>query len=198
MAYKDPSSCAGTQPAAGEGRTEPLLEMRDVSKSFVSDKTQAPALRNVSLSLGPGVFTAVQGRSGSGKTTLLNVCSTLLTPDSGRILYRGRDITALAPHELDRLRHEHFAVIFQFHHLLPYLTALENTLLPFMNRMRPVTAEEREAARQCLARVGLAGKEDRLPGRLSGEAKADYVNGVLTVTVHKAEDAKPRKIAING
>ena len=70
--------------------------------------------------------------------------------------------------ELNALRHGDFSMIFQMHHLLPYLTALENVMLPFMNTLRPVNGDLRARAVECLARVGLAGKEERLPGKLSG------------------------------
>ena len=69
---------------------------------------------------------------------------------------------------LNRLRHADFSVIFQFHHLVPYLTALENTLLPFMRTIKPTSRELVERGRECLERVGLAGKENRLPSNLSG------------------------------
>jgi len=145
-----------------------VLIATDIAKTFCQDGPDAPALRGVSLTVPEGRFLSIVGRSGSGKSTLLNILSTLLRPDSGSLTWQGQDLTDLLPAELDRLRRQDFAVIFQLHHLLPYLTALENTLLPFLHRLRPVTREQRERARAALARVGLSGKEDRLPGALSG------------------------------
>jgi putative ABC transport system ATP-binding protein len=144
--------------------TANMLQAIDVSKSF----GDTPVLRQVSVDIEAGQFACVVGRSGSGKSTLLNVLSSLLRPDSGRVMYRGQEVSAMGEGQLNSLRHGDFSVIFQLHHLLPYLTALENVMLPYMNTLRPVSAAIRAKARDCLARVGLNGKEDRLPGRLSG------------------------------
>jgi len=145
-----------------------MLEARNIAKSYASAEGPAPVLRDVSLTLEQGEFLAIVGRSGSGKSTLLNILSTLLAPDAGQVLYRGRDITRLPEAELSALRRRDFAVVFQMHHLLPYLTALENVLLPFMAGLAPAPRSAVARARECLDRVGLAGKHHRLPGRLSG------------------------------
>jgi len=141
-----------------------MLQAVNVSKTF--GDTQV--LRDVSVSINPGEFACVIGRSGSGKSTLLNVLSTLLRPDTGSVLYRGDNVTAMSESRLNALRHHDFSIIFQLHHLLPYLTAVENVMLPFMNSLTPVSPAIRDKARECLRRVGLSGKEDRLPGKLSG------------------------------
>ena len=141
-----------------------MLKAVKVTKAYGGTQV----LREVSLKVGRGQFVCVSGRSGSGKSTLLSVLSTLTRPDSGQVFYRERDITAMNETGLDRLRHGEFSIIFQMHHLLPYLTALENVTLPFMNTVKPVSRDIRAKALDCLARVGLAGKEDRLPGNLSG------------------------------
>lgn len=145
-----------------------MLEAKNITKTFQSEGVHTPALRDVSLSLDAGEFVSIVGRSGSGKTTLLNVLSTLLAPDKGQILYQGDDVTGFAPKRLNELRNRDFAVVFQFHYLLPYLTAQENVLLPFMNGLGPVGREEIARAEQCLERVGLGGKGGKLPGHLSG------------------------------
>jgi ABC-type lipoprotein export system ATPase subunit len=146
-----------------------MIQASNITKTYAGGENGgAPALRGVSLSVNEGDFLCVVGRSGSGKSTLLHVVSTLLHPDSGEILYQGRDLTRLPEPDLNRLRLGDFSMVFQMHHLLPYLTALENTLLPFMSRLTPVSAEEMETAKSSLAKVGLAGKENRLPGNLSG------------------------------
>ena len=150
----------------------PILNAVDVTKSFTQadsgDGSPTQALKGVSLSVAPGEFVSIVGRSGSGKSTLLSVLSTLLKPDSGTLTYNGFDLTRATEAEIDALRHGDFAVIFQFHYLLPYLTALENTLLPFMRGLRPVSGEQRRRGLECLERVGLADKAARLPGQLSG------------------------------
>jgi putative ABC transport system ATP-binding protein len=144
------------------------LEAVDIAKSFTQDGAPAQALKGVSLRVDAGEFVSIVGRSGSGKSTLLSILSTLLQPDGGRLLYNGRDLAAASEADINALRHGDFAVIFQFHYLLPYLTALENTLLPFMRGLRPVSAAQRRRGLECLERVGLADKAQRLPGQLSG------------------------------
>ncbi|WP_285906726.1 ABC transporter ATP-binding protein [Pseudodesulfovibrio pelocollis] len=145
-----------------------MLEAANIIKTFRTRGVESPALAGASLTVAPGEFVAIVGRSGSGKTTFLNILSTLLTPDSGQLRYKGEDITALPPAALNRLRREDFAMVFQFHYLLPCLTARENVLLPFLHSLAPVSAEVRRRADACLDRVGLGGKGDKLPGHLSG------------------------------
>jgi ABC-type lipoprotein export system ATPase subunit len=145
-----------------------MLQAININKIFKSEGTETRVLNNISLDIPRGEFLSIVGRSGSGKTTLLNVLSTLVRPDNGELLYHGENLTSIPEAGLNRLRHADFSVIFQFHHLVPYLTTLENTLLPFMRSLKPASAELVVKARDCLARVGLAGKENRLPGSLSG------------------------------
>jgi putative ABC transport system ATP-binding protein len=145
-----------------------MLEARDISKTFHSEGVRTRALEGVSLTVTPGEFVSIVGRSGSGKTTLLNVLSTLLAADGGQILYEGEDVTTFSSERLNVLRNRDFAVVFQFHYLLPYLTARENVLLPFMNGLGAVGRAERDRAEDCLRRVGLEGKGGKLPGHLSG------------------------------
>lgn len=141
-----------------------MLQAIDVSKTF----GDTPILRGVSVDIADGEFACIVGRSGSGKSTLLNVLSTLLRPDQGQVVYQGNVVSAMSEGQINGLRHKDFSIIFQLHHLLPYLTALENVMLPYMNTLKPVSEEIRIKARKCLDRVGLTGKEDRLPGKLSG------------------------------
>jgi len=145
-----------------------MLSAQNIHKNFVAEGRVVPVLKDVSVEIGEGEFVSIVGRSGSGKTTLLNVLSTLVRPDSGRLRYGRDNLSDLPEKRLNRLRQSDFSVIFQFHHLLPYLTVMENTLLPFMQSLRPVRKEAVARARQCLERVGLADKADRLPGSLSG------------------------------
>ena len=144
-----------------------MLVARNIVKRF-GPETAAPALSGVSLAVEAGDFACIVGRSGSGKSTLLNVLSSLLKPDSGEVLYKGASVTAMREADLNRLRGTDFAMIFQLHYLLPYLTALENVLTPFMKGLSPVSRENRERGLACLERVGLADKGRRLPGELSG------------------------------
>lgn len=145
-----------------------MLSAKSISKDFRSNGNDVSVLKGVSFELHEGEFVSITGRSGSGKTTLLNVLSTLVRPDAGEVCYNGLDLAVVHDVELNRLRQSDFSVIFQFHHLMPYLTVLENTLLPFMNSVKPVGPEIKRKGLECLERVGLEGKANRLPGKLSG------------------------------
>lgn len=145
-----------------------MISARNITKSFHTDGQVVPVLKEISVDIGEGEFVSIVGRSGSGKSTLMNVLSTLVRPDGGELHYQNDNLRSLSENRLNKLRQSDFSVIFQFHHLLPYLTVLENTLLPFMQSMKPVNKEAVRKGRECLDRVGLADKADRLPGNLSG------------------------------
>lgn len=143
-----------------------MLQARAIRKTYPG--TEKPVLDSINLHIKAGEFLSLLGRSGSGKSTLLNILSSLVLPDSGEVLLEGVDICACPESERNRLRREVFAMVFQQHHLMPYLSALENVLLPFMGSLTPVTTKQRDAARHMLERVGLSGKEQSPPGKLSG------------------------------
>lgn len=145
-----------------------MLEAIDIVKSYSAGGVSAPVLRGVNLHIEQGEFVAVTGRSGSGKSTLLNVLSTLTEPDSGQVLFEGADLRAMREKQRDHLRNSAFAMIFQAHHLMPYLTVMENVLLPGANTFRGIPEELRRRASACLERVGLEHKKDSLPSSLSG------------------------------
>ncbi|MDR1489566.1 MAG: ATP-binding cassette domain-containing protein, partial [Desulfovibrio sp.] len=123
---------------------------------------------NLELRVRAGEFLSIVGRSGSGKSTLLHILSSLILPDSGRIFFRGQDICAAPEAVRNRLRGEDFAVVFQQHHLLPYLSALENVLLPFLSGFATVRQAHLASAHAVLQRVGLSHKKNSRPGNLSG------------------------------
>jgi ABC-type lipoprotein export system ATPase subunit len=145
-----------------------MIRTRGVVKRYAKDSSTPPVLKGVDLKIEEGGFTCIVGRSGSGKSTLLNVLSSLLRPDAGTVLYRDRSLTDLSESEINLLRSTEFGMIFQMHHLLPFLTALENVMLPFMKGLKPVTRIQRDRAEECLGLVGLPDKLQRLPGELSG------------------------------
>ena len=145
-----------------------MLEAIDIVKSYQAGVQAAPVLRGVNLRIEEGEFVAVTGRSGSGKSTMLNVLSTLTEPDSGQVLFQGADLAAMREQERDHLRNNAFAMIFQAHHLMPYLSVLENVLLPGANGFRGISAQQRQRAVSCLERVGLGHKKHSLPSELSG------------------------------
>ncbi|NDV21133.1 ABC transporter ATP-binding protein [Desulfovibrio sp. JC022] len=145
-----------------------MLKTESITHSYGEGPTAVTVLDDVSITIPENGFTSIVGRSGSGKSTLLSVISSLLRPEQGTVYFKDREITSLSGSEIDRLRKDEFSIIFQSHHLLPYLTAHENVLLPFLDSLRPANEQLLEHGRTCLERVGLKGKENRLPGQLSG------------------------------
>ena len=129
---------------------------------------EMPAVDHLDLHVREGEFLSVVGRSGSGKSTLLHILSSLIKPDSGTIFFRDTDICSAPEEKRNNLRGKEFAVAFQQHHLLPYLTAMENVLLPFMDSFTPVRPGHIASARAMLERVGIGHKENSRPGKLSG------------------------------
>ncbi len=144
-----------------------VVEVENLEKTYRLGKTAVYALRGVSLTLQQREFVVVMGPSGSGKTTLLNIIGTLDKPSAGWVLVDGEDITKMKDGQLTKLRRHKIGFVFQFHNLIPVLTALENIQLPLLTSgMKPKDAEER--ARILLARVGLQDRTDHLPDELSG------------------------------
>jgi lipoprotein-releasing system ATP-binding protein len=146
--------------------SEPLLQARDVHKSFRSGMRSIDVLRGLDLDVEPGQAMAIVGDSGVGKSTLLHILGGLDRPDRGEVRFRGREVHAGGVGERARYRNRDVGFVFQLHHLLPEFTALENVTLPFRIGRRQRNCED--PARRLLARLGL---EDRLthhPGTLSG------------------------------
>jgi lipoprotein-releasing system ATP-binding protein len=148
---------------------EPLLLLDGVRKSYnVGLPNEAEVLHGVSLTLSAGEFVALIGPSGSGKSTLLNIVGLLERPSAGRLAILGEDTVGLDDAGLTRLRGRALGFVFQFHHLLPAFSALENVTLPTLMRDGHVDAAARARAREVLAAMGLAGAENKKPGELSG------------------------------
>ncbi len=145
-----------------------MLNLKDIHKTYTADGVSAKVLKGVSIDVSEGEFVSIVGKSGSGKSTMMNIMSTLLEPDDGSILFKGRELTKASSAEINSVRRNDISVIFQAYHLFPYLTATENVLLPFMQGFAPIGKALREEAFEVLSRVGLSGKENRLPGKLSG------------------------------
>lgn len=145
----------------------PAVRTEGVWKIFQQEAEEVQAVRDVSLTVEAGEFTALAGPSGSGKTTLLNVIGGLTRPTRGRVWVAGQDVTDMSNQELAQLRLEQVGFIFQAYNLLPVLTAMENAEFPML--LQGIAADER-AARigELFARTGMAGLEDRHPGKLSG------------------------------
>ena len=128
---------------------------------------ETPVLKDVSFTVAAGEVVAVTGASGSGKSTLLHAAGGLDAFDGGRILIAGTDIARLTETERDRLRNEKLGFVYQFHHLLPELTALENAAMPLLIR-RIADAEAKRKAAELLTAVGLKERLNHLPGEMSG------------------------------
>src|SRR5947208_1968560 len=144
-----------------------VVELENLEKSYRLGKVTVNALRGVTLKLWQAEFMVIMGPSGSGKTTLLNIIGTLDKPSSGRALVDGEDITRMNDAQLTRLRRLKIGFVFQFHNLIPVLTALENVQLPLLtSRMKREEAENR--ANELLVRVGLKERGQHLPDELSG------------------------------
>ncbi len=138
-----------------------------VWKVFEQEAESVQAVRDVSLTIERGEFTALAGPSGSGKTTLLNLIGGLTRPTQGRVWVAGREVSGMSNQELARLRLKEVGFVFQAYNLLPVLTALENAEFPML--LQGVPAEERQGrVRGLFARTGMEGLEDRRPGKLSG------------------------------
>ncbi len=145
----------------------PVLAVEAVVKEY-GGPVKTRALDGVTVRFGRGELTALVGPSGSGKSTLLNIIGLLDRPSSGRVLLDGLDVFALDDDELTALRAHKLGFIFQFHHLLPAFTALENVMLPGWGDAGFPTPELRRAGEEILREVGLADRMSYRANRLSG------------------------------
>lgn len=145
----------------------PLLKLSAVSKAYLVAGDSLPVIRDVSLTLAEAETVSIAGPSGSGKSTLLNMIGGLDRCDSGSILFRGDNINEWSDAELTAYRSTEVGFVFQHHHLLPQLTALENVLIPTLTAgTEPAMAEQR--ARELLEKVGLTDRLAHRPYQLSG------------------------------
>ncbi|HVO47331.1 MAG TPA: lipoprotein-releasing ABC transporter ATP-binding protein LolD [Steroidobacteraceae bacterium] len=147
--------------------THPVLEARAVQKSFTQGPVTLEVLQGVMLSVAAGERVAIVGASGSGKTTLLQILGGLDRPTRGQVFVDGQDIHSLTEEARGLLRNRALGFVYQFHHLLPEFSALENVAMPLLVRRLGV-GEARSAARDILARVGLGERLDHRPYQLSG------------------------------
>lgn len=149
--------------------SQPLIELSDIRKSYnVGLPNEAEVLHGLSFSIKPGEFVALIGPSGSGKSTLLNIVGLLERMTAGSYRIQGEETSGLDDAGLTLRRRAMLGFVFQFHHLLPAFTALENVTLPALMREGRITAAQREHARSVLAAVGLENAMNKRPGELSG------------------------------
>lgn len=140
------------------------IELDGIRKSFGSPPTDV--LKGIALEIGDGEFVSIVGRSGCGKSTLLYIISTLDEPTSGTVSIDGEIVSEMSSQELHQFRNLKMGFVFQFHHLLPELSALENILMPAVKANRG--EERRDFAISLMKEFGLEGKLNRFPGQLSG------------------------------
>ncbi|WP_228010269.1 ABC transporter ATP-binding protein [Nonomuraea phyllanthi] len=146
----------------------PIIDVREVTKTYDTPQGPFTALRAVSLQTGPGEFLAVVGRSGSGKSTLINMITGIDRPTSGEVHVAGAAVHELDERTLAAWRGRNVGVVFQFFQLLPTLTVAENIMLPMDFCDTFPRAERRPRAQALLERVGIAEQADKLPSALSG------------------------------
>jgi len=144
-----------------------LIEVRGLAKSFSGGGKQVDVLANLDLSLSQGERLAIVGESGVGKSTLLYIIGTLERPDRGTLHYDGHDVTAWSDDEVSGLRNRTIGFVFQFHHLLPDFSALENAMMPALIA-RWDRSRARASALELLETVGLGHRLTHRPGELSG------------------------------
>jgi lipoprotein-releasing system ATP-binding protein len=147
--------------------SEPLLRVERLAKTFVTGDRRIDVLRGVDLEVQEGESLAILGQSGVGKSTLLHLLGALDRPSEGRIWFRGRDLAQESPEDLVRFRNQRLGFVFQFHHLLPEFSAVENVMMPGLLGGRSFE-EMRARATALLEEVGLAERLDHPVGKLSG------------------------------
>jgi len=145
----------------------PQIIVENITKTYLVDTAPIDAVRSVSLRIDKGDFISIVGHSGSGKTTLLSMIGGITRPSSGKILFDGEDIHALASDRVSEYRCEKIGFMFQFASLLPILTVKENLLLPTVFRTR-AAGQEAAKAEELLQMVGLTDKMNVYPAQLSG------------------------------
>lgn len=172
LPHKHHCATANTTGQAGGG-TQVVLEAVGLTKSYRKGPVEVPVLGGIDLAVHRGEFLAIVGQSGSGKSTLLHLLGTLDAPDAGEVRFEGRRIDNLSARGRDALRNQRFGMIFQFYHLVPELTMLENVLAPLMIAQSTLgylahRRKNRARAAELLDLVGLSHRLKHKPRELSG------------------------------
>jgi len=152
-----------------------ILEAKDIHKVYHEGSKALPVLRGINLSIKKGGFVAVTGPSGAGKSTLLHILGGLDIPSSGAIFFHGEDIAKLSDLKLCAIRNKKIGFVFQFYHLLPEFTVLENVLMPALISPRPEAKSQKSGikaeAMELLIQMGLGERLGHFPAQLSGGEK---------------------------
>jgi len=144
---------------------EIILQAKNIDKSFSNGKTKLSVLKNFSLDVEVGQIITIMGQSGSGKTTTLNILGTLDQADSGELTINGTQVHDMNETELSTIRNRDIGFVFQFHHLLPEFSAIENILMPTWIKG---VDDRRDHALDLIEKMGLSERKDHFPGQLSG------------------------------
>ncbi len=150
-----------------------LLQAVNISKEYTAGERTLPVLQGINLTVRKGEIVTIVGVSGAGKSTLLHILGSLDTPTAGSVFYKGINLTKLSAKRQAEMRNRVFGFVFQFYHLLPDFTALENVLLPSLignslSHWKNVKKERRDRAVSLLERVGLGDRIQHKPSQLSG------------------------------
>ncbi|WP_326518361.1 lipoprotein-releasing ABC transporter ATP-binding protein LolD [Acinetobacter sp. CAAS 2-6] len=145
-----------------------VLEAKNIYKHFTDGKSKVEVIKGLSLKVDAGEFISVVGASGSGKSTLLHVLGGLERPTEGQVFLNGQRFDNLGEAERGYQRNQYLGFVYQFHHLLPEFSALENVAMPLMLRRDSVYKEVKQQAEYLLERVGLSHRVTHKPGELSG------------------------------
>lgn len=144
-----------------------VLQTLDLRKSYLSGSMELPVLEGIDITVRAGEIISIVGASGVGKSTLLNLMGALDRPTGGTVLYEGQDVFKLTNRELARFRNGELGFVFQFHHLMPEFSAIENVMMPALIAGKK-KEEARKLAAELLKNVGLEGREQHRPSELSG------------------------------
>ena len=158
---------AGNGKNGGNG-SGPVVQIKDVVKTFPVGGGEVTILKGLSLAVKPGEFVSIVGPSGNGKSTLLNMITGIDRPTSGEVIVTGREVHRMSENQLAAWRGQHVGIIFQFFQMLPALTLLQNVMLPMDFAKKYTPRERKERAVQLLETVDLADQANKLPGNVSG------------------------------
>ncbi len=148
--------------------TDKIIELKDVYKTYNSGPQAVEVLKGINLKISKGEVVGIMGPSGVGKSTLLHLIGMLDSPTSGQVILNGKNVQQLKGDDLARYRNKEVGFVFQFHHLLPEFTALENVMIPAMMYGMEDMEKKEEYAKYILNEVGLSSRIHHKPGELSG------------------------------